>query len=289
MKFAPHILAGFSLLASTSASSATTPYKPKYRISPIDGSKIALPTKEQLAFQDKEIGVLIHFNLATYLSIDGCNNVPNLVPKVSLFDPTLLNTDQWMDTISSLGAKYATLVAKHNCGFTIWPSDVTFTDRENKTVPYSYTIAQSPVHGENVVRSFVNSAEKYNIGHGFYYSVVVNNYLNVQNSEVRPNTWAQGQVNITNGTYDQIVYDQLTELWTNYGKLTEVRKLRSTLLTALLMKWSLVIDLVRWWLQRHPAGQDSGSLGRETAPSCHFQRMRHQWNLHLAEFQYVGV
>lgn len=227
MKFAPRILAGFSLLASTSASSATTSYKPKYRISPIDGSKIALPTKEQLDFQDKEIGVLVHFNIATYISIDGCNDVPNLVPKVSLFDPTLLNTDQWMDTVSALGAKYATLVAKHNCGFTIWPSDVTFTDRENKTVPYDYTIAESPVHGKNVVRSFVDSAEKYNVGHGFYYSVVVNNYLNVQNSEVRPNTWAQGQVNITNGTYDQIVFDQLTELWTNYGKLTEVRKLRS--------------------------------------------------------------
>ncbi|CAL5869268.1 uncharacterized protein PFLUO_LOCUS3496 [Penicillium psychrofluorescens] len=222
MKFAPRILAGFSLLASTSASSATTSYKPKYRISPIDGSKIALPTKEQLDFQDKEIGVLVHFNIATYISIDGCNDVPNLVPKVSLFDPTLLNTDQWMDTVSALGAKYATLVAKHNCGFTIWPSDVTFTDRENKTVPYDYTIAESPVHGKNVVRSFVDSAEKYNVGHGFYYSVVVNNYLNVQNSEVRPNTWAQGQVNITNGTYDQIVFDQLTELWTNYGKLTEI-------------------------------------------------------------------
>ncbi|KAJ5281999.1 Glycoside hydrolase family 29 [Penicillium angulare] len=197
-------------------------YQPNYRISPIDGSKIALPTKEQLQFQEKEIGVLIHFEIATYLSIDGCNNVPNLVPNTSLFDPTLLNTDAWMDTITALGAKYATLVAKHNCGFTTWPSEVTFQDRENQTVSYNYTIAQSPVRGKNVVRSFVDSAQKYDIGHGFYYSVVVNNYLNVQNSDVRPNTWAPGQVNITNSTYDQIVYDQLSDLWKNYGNLTEV-------------------------------------------------------------------
>jgi hypothetical protein len=51
----------------------------------------------------------------------------------------------------------------------------------------------------------------------FYYSVVVNNFLNVQDSEVNATSWAPGQVNITNGTYDEIVFDQLTELWTNYG------------------------------------------------------------------------
>ena len=201
----------------------STPYKPRYRISPIDGSKIALPTQEQLDFQDKEIGVLIHFNIATYISIDGCNNVPGLVPNQSIFDPSLINTDQWMDTISALGAKYATLVAKHNCGFTLWPSEVTFPTRENETIHYNYTIAQSPVRGQNIVREFVDSAEQYGIGHGFYYSVVVNNFLNVQNSEVNATSWAPGQVNITNGTYDQIVFDQLTQLWSNYGKLTEVR------------------------------------------------------------------
>ena len=61
--------------AVTAPNLARRDYQPKYRISPLDGSIIALPTQEQLAFQDKEIGVLIHFNIATYISIDGCNNV----------------------------------------------------------------------------------------------------------------------------------------------------------------------------------------------------------------------
>ena len=203
----------------------TSPYIPKYRISPIDNSTIALPSQEQLAFQDKEIGVIIHFEIATYISdpsLDGCNNVPTLVPNQTLFDPTLLNTDQWMDTITSLGARYATLVAKHNCGFTTWPSDVTFQTTGNEIIHYNYTIAQSPVSGQNVVKSFVDSAEKYNVGHGFYYSVVVNNFLNVQNSEVRTTPLSPGQVGITESTYDQIVLDQLTDLWKNYGNLTEV-------------------------------------------------------------------
>lgn len=231
MRFTYRFLAGVCAATLVSASidldigrrDNTSTYEPMYRISPIDGSKIALPTAQQLAFQDKEIGVLIHFEIATYLSIDGCNNVPSLVPDQTLFDPALLNTDQWMDTIAALGAKYATLVAKHNCGFTIWPSQVTFPTRENQTIEYNYTIAQSPVRGEDVVKNFVASAQKYQVGHGFYYSVVVNNFLNVQQSEVNATSWAPGQVNITNSTYDEIVFDQLTELWTEYGNLTEVR------------------------------------------------------------------
>lgn len=197
---------------------------PSYRISPLDGSIIALPTQDQLDFQDKEMGMLIHFEIATYLSIDGCNGVPGLVPDQALFDPTLLNTDQWLDVIASTSAQYATLVAKHNCGFTTWPSAVTFETRDNTTSPYNYTVAYSPVNGTDVVKLFSESAEKYGIGHGFYYSTNVNNFLNVQDSLVNA-TWSAGEIRITNETYDEIVIAQLTELWTQYGegKLTEVR------------------------------------------------------------------
>lgn len=194
---------------------------PLYRISPLDGSIIALPTQDQLDFQDKEMGMLIHFEIATYISIDGCNGVPGLVPDVDLFDPTLLNTDQWLDTITGTGAKYATLVAKHNCGFTTWPSAVTFETRDNTTSPYNYSVAYSPVNGTDVVKLFSDSAEKYGVGHGFYYSTIVNNFLNVQDSLVNA-TWSPGEIRITNETYDEIVIAQLTELWTKYGTLTEV-------------------------------------------------------------------
>lgn len=207
---------------STRDSNSNSPYTPKYRTSPIDGSKIALPTKEQLAFQDREIGALIHFDVATWLNIDGCNSDPSLVPSVSLFDPALINTNQWLDSITALGAKYATMVVKHNCGFASWPSKVTFPTSDNKKSRYNYTTTDSPLHGMDLAKSFVNSAKDYNIGHGFYYSVVVNNFLNVQQSKVRNGNLSPGQVGITDATYNQIVLDQLTELWSNYGSLTEV-------------------------------------------------------------------
>jgi hypothetical protein len=223
------LIAGLCSLANVKAAfvgsrSSSSPYTPKYRISPIDGSKIALPTKEQLAFQDREIGALIHFDVATWLNIDGCNSDPSLVPSPSLFDPTLINTNQWLDSITALGAKHATMVVKHNCGFASWPSKVTFPTRDSdRKVGYNYTTADSPLHGLDVPKSFVNSAKAYGVGHGFYYSVVVNNFLNVQNSEVRTGTLSPGQVGITNATYNQVVLDHLTELWSNYGSLTEVR------------------------------------------------------------------
>lgn len=66
---------------------------------------------EQLAWQAQDIGVLIHFNIATYLeNHDGCTG--DVVPPVSLFNPVRLNTNNWAQTIVDLGAQYAVLVAK---------------------------------------------------------------------------------------------------------------------------------------------------------------------------------
>ena len=197
-------------------------YEPNFRLSPIDGSKIALPTKEQLAWQDQEIGVIIHYELATYLNLDGCNRDPDLVPDINLWKPAELDMDQWLDSIEALGAKYGTLVAKHNCGFALWPSNTHFPLEDGADNPYNYTVAEAP-DKTDLVKAFVGAAKKRNIGTGFYYSVNVNNFLNVQNSVVRPNeTLAPGQVRITNETFGDIVNSQLEELWSNYEDLTEV-------------------------------------------------------------------
>ncbi|OBT51622.1 hypothetical protein VE04_09355, partial [Pseudogymnoascus sp. 24MN13] len=214
-------LAAVGLAILATGSSATV--APRFRTSPIDGSKIALPTKEQLAFQDREIGVLVQFNLGTYVNgVDGCPHIASSIASPALFDPTSLNTDQWMDAIVALGGTYATLTAKHSCGFAIWPSKVTFTTRDQQTISYNYTIEQSPVHGLDVVKMFSDSAQKYNIGHGFYYSLATNNFLNVDKTWVRSAPLVPGQVGVTNSTFNQIAFDQLTELWTGYGNLTEI-------------------------------------------------------------------
>ena len=65
---------------------------------------------EQLQWQAQELGVLIHFNIATYIDGDGCTG--QIVPNISLFQPYLLNTDNWVQTMVDFGAQYAVLVGK---------------------------------------------------------------------------------------------------------------------------------------------------------------------------------
>ena len=90
------LIAFLVLLPEAFGNDLVNKYQPRYRISPIDGSKIALPTREQLDFQDRDIGVLIHFNIATYISIDGCNNVPGLVPNQSI---CMSNPSLWLELL----------------------------------------------------------------------------------------------------------------------------------------------------------------------------------------------
>jgi hypothetical protein len=68
---------------------------------------------EQLAWQAQELGVLIHFNMATFIDSDGCS--AQAVPNISLFTPDQLNTDNWVQTMLDYGAQYAVLVAKVRC------------------------------------------------------------------------------------------------------------------------------------------------------------------------------
>jgi hypothetical protein len=48
--------------------------------------------------------------MATYISSDGCPD--QVVPNISLFNPYLLNTDNWVQTMLDFGAQYAVIVAK---------------------------------------------------------------------------------------------------------------------------------------------------------------------------------
>jgi hypothetical protein len=65
------------------------------------------------------------------------------------------------------------------------PTSVKFAlNPSGEIVPYNYTVDYSPVKGVDVLGEFVTSCKKRQIRTGFYYSVVSNNYLNVQNGLV---------------------------------------------------------------------------------------------------------
>ncbi|CAF1220083.1 unnamed protein product [Rotaria sordida] len=185
----------------------------------------ARPTPAQLSWlEQSDIGFLISYNIASYLPVeyDGCNRNPSLVPDVKLFNPSILNTDNWVQTFVDVGAKYAILVAKHNCGFTTWPTQVQFQLTTNETITYNYSILYSPRADIDLVGSFIDSCRKAEIKTGLYYSLVWNNWLNVQDTRVQPGPLAPGQMPINQQTYESIVLQQLEELWVNYGELLEI-------------------------------------------------------------------
>ena len=98
--------------------------------------------------------------------------------QVSSFNPTNLNVSAWIESFQALGATSAVLTAKHGCGFLGWKTNTTLPDGS----PYRYHV---PDHLP-VLEQFVAATQAAGIGHGFYYSLTNNYYLNVLGHNARP-------------------------------------------------------------------------------------------------------
>jgi alpha-L-fucosidase len=167
---------------------------------------IVKPSRIQMTWADAEIGVLIDLDIITFAPDYSLSKL-GTPPDAAIFNPTGLNTDQWLETAQKLGATYAVLVAKHSSGFSLWP-----------TKAHDYSVKSSPwKDGKgDIVEDFIASCRKYNIKPGIYASTPTNGYLHVVNSRVQPGA------PVTQEEYNRIVEKQLTELWSNYGELFEI-------------------------------------------------------------------
>lgn len=168
---------------------------------------VVCPNAKQLAWADAEIGVLFHFDMPVF---DDTYNFRRwgTHPAATAFNPSALNTDQWLETAQSLGAKYAVLVAKHCSGFSLWPTEA-----------HEYSVKNCPWEDGkgDIVADFIASCRKYGIKPGIYASTTANGYLYVDNPGL-----VQTGSPVTQQEYNAIVVKQLTELWSNYGDLFEI-------------------------------------------------------------------
>ena len=168
---------------------------------------VVCPNKVQREWADAEVGVLIHFDMPVFNPSYNFRQW-GTHPDAATFNPTDLNTDQWLETAQKLGAKYAVLVAKHCSGFSLWPTEA-----------HEYSVKNTPWRDGkgDIVADFIASCKKYGIKPGIYASTSANGYCYVDNPGlVRPG----GPV--TQAEYNAIVATQLTELWSNYGDLFEI-------------------------------------------------------------------
>jgi hypothetical protein len=110
------------------------------------------------------------------------------------------------------------------CGFLLWPSESTLPDGS----PYGYGVGavanNSAVFPRNVLREFVDAADVAGVGYGFYYSIMKSFYLchSFSGKNSCGTTLLPGQHNFSDAQYADIVKQQVTELWTEYGNLTEI-------------------------------------------------------------------
>ncbi len=159
----------------------------------IEKAASVTPSANQLEWQRLEFIAFIHFGINTFTGSEwGTGSEDPLI-----FNPAQLDARQWVRTARDAGMKMVIITAKHHDGFCLWPSKYT-----------SHTVAASPwKKGKgDVVGEVAAACAEYGLKFGFYLSPWDKHEPSYSNSE----------------KYNEFFRNQLRELLTRYGEVSEV-------------------------------------------------------------------
>jgi alpha-L-fucosidase len=161
---------------------------------------LAVPTAAQLAWQDLELGMFVHFAPNTWQEkeYDDLSTPPaDLMPQV--------DTAQWAETALALGARYIVLVAKHAGGFCLWQTDTT-----------DYGIRATPWRGGrgDVMADLATACAQRGLRLGVY--------LSPRDDKHGAGLSGRCATPEAQAAYDEVYRRQLTELLTRYGPIAEL-------------------------------------------------------------------
>jgi alpha-L-fucosidase len=151
------------------------------------------PSPQQIAWQDLEFGVIIHFSTNTFVDREWGDGTAD--PKV--FDPTEFDAEQWMRAIQAAGGKVRSPRRKAHDGFCLWPTQQT-----------DYSVKASPwKNGQgDMVMEVSQAARKYGLKFGIYLSpwdrhdprysnsVEYDKYYVAELSELAQRYWLKSQI-----------------------------------------------------------------------------------------------
>ena len=171
------------------------------RPAPAPGPKLALPTPQQAAWQDDEVGMFIHFAPNTWQD----QEYDDLSTPLEKINPAKLDTDQWVRAAELMGAKYIVFVAKHVGGFCMWKTDTA-----------DYGIKDTPWRGGkgDVLRDLANSCRQRGMKLGVY--------LSPQDRKHGAEVSGKCKTPADQEVYNKLYRQQLTEVLSRYGQMVEV-------------------------------------------------------------------
>ncbi len=148
-----------------------------------------LPSKRQQRLAEKPFYLFMHFGMNTATGREwGVGN-----EKATDFTIKKINAAQWIKCAQSCGATGIILTCKHHDGFCLWPSDYT-----------SFSVKYSDFEGD-IVKMVSDECRKAGLDFGVYLS-----------------PWDMHEPTYGTPDYNDYFCNQLTELLTNYGAISEV-------------------------------------------------------------------
>ncbi|MFC2125214.1 alpha-L-fucosidase [Bacteroidota bacterium] len=151
-----------------------------------------VPTEKQLAWQELEFYMFVHFNMNTFTDMEW--GMGSESPE--LFNPTELDCRQWARIARDSGMKGIIITAKHHDGFCLWPTKTT-----------EHSVKNSPWKEGNgdLLKELSEACKEFDLKFGVYLS-----------------PWDRNSAHYGTEEYIRIYRDQLRELLTNYGEVFEV-------------------------------------------------------------------